>query len=80
MDVQAENESLRAELAELKKTKSTTSKELKFKIGEKKGLSISGLSQRFPVTLYKKDWKYLLRPENVKKILIYINEHEDEMK
>ena len=51
-----ELERLRAENTALKKT---SSKGLSMKISEKGGLSIYGLG-RFPVTLYKEQWKKLL--------------------
>ena len=47
---------LRAENAALKQT---SAKGLSMKISEKGGLSIYGLG-RFPVTLYKEQWKKLL--------------------
>ena len=54
--MQQELERLRAENAALKKT---SAKGLSMKISEKGGLSIYGLG-RFPVTLYKEQWKKLL--------------------
>ncbi len=51
-----ELEKLRAENAALKKT---SAKGLSMKISEKGALSIYGLG-RFPVTLYKEQWKKLL--------------------
>lgn len=76
-NMEQELERLRAENDALRER---ASKKLRFKIGEKGGLSVSGLSQRFPVTLYKQDWKFLLEPENVARILNYIDDHEDELK
>jgi hypothetical protein len=55
-DMKAELEKLRAENAALKKT---SAKGLSLKISEKGGLSVYGLG-RFPVTLYKEQWKKLL--------------------
>ena len=51
-----ELERLRAENESLKKT---SAKGLSMRISEKGGLSIYGLG-RFPVTLYKEQWKKLL--------------------
>jgi hypothetical protein len=51
-----ELERLRAENSALKQT---SAKGLSMKISEKGGLSIYGLG-RFPVTLYKEQWKKLL--------------------
>jgi hypothetical protein len=56
-DERAELERLRAENAQLKSKK--TAGELTFKISEKGGLSVYGLG-RFPVTLYKEQWRKLL--------------------
>ena len=55
-DMAAELARLRAENAALKKT---SAKGLSLKISEKGGLSVYGLG-RFPVTLYKEQWKKLL--------------------
>jgi hypothetical protein len=54
---------LQAELARLKeenaKLKSARGRGLSMKVSEKGGLSVYGLG-RFPVTLYKEQWKKLL--------------------
>ena len=55
-DMKSELERLRAENEALKKT---SAKGLSLKISEKGGLSVYGLG-RFPVTLYKEQWKKLL--------------------
>jgi hypothetical protein len=55
-DIKSELEQLRAENAALKKT---SAKGLSMKVSEKGGLSVYGLG-RFPVTLYKEQWKRLL--------------------
>lgn len=55
-DLKAELERLRAENQALKKT---SSRGLSLKVSEKGGLSVYGLG-RFPVTLYKEQWKKLL--------------------
>jgi len=55
-DMQSELERLRAENQALKKT---SAKGLSLKVSEKGGLSVYGLG-RFPVTLYKEQWKKLL--------------------
>jgi hypothetical protein len=55
-DLKAELEKLKAENAALKKG---TAKGLSMKVSEKGGLSVYGLG-RFPVTLYKEQWKRLL--------------------
>jgi hypothetical protein len=56
-DERAELERLRAENAQLKNKKSAG--DLTLKISEKGGLSVYGLG-RFPVTLYKEQWRKLL--------------------
>jgi hypothetical protein len=55
-EMKQELERLRAENSALKQT---SAKGLSMKISEKGGLSIYGLG-RFPVTLYKEQWKKLL--------------------
>lgn len=55
-ELKKELERLRAENTALKKT---SAKGLSLKISEKGGLSVYGLG-RFPVTLYKEQWKKLL--------------------
>jgi hypothetical protein len=65
-DIKAELEKLRAENAALKKT---TSRGLSMKVSEKGALSVYGLG-RFPVTLYKEQWKRLLEmTEDIKTFL-----------
>jgi hypothetical protein len=55
-DLQAELNRLRSENEALK---ATSKKGLSLKVSEKGGLSVYGLG-RFPVTLYKEQWKKLL--------------------
>jgi hypothetical protein len=55
-DLKKELEKLRAENERLKKS---TSKGISLKVSEKGGVSVYGLG-RFPVTLYKEQWKKLL--------------------
>ncbi len=55
-ELQAELDRLKAENAALKKG---ASKGMSLKVSEKGGLSVYGLG-RFPVTLYKEQWKKLL--------------------
>jgi hypothetical protein len=55
-DMKAELERLRKENEALKKG---ASKGISLKVSEKGGLSVYGLG-RFPVTLYKEQWKRLL--------------------
>ena len=55
-DMRAELERLRKENEALKKG---ASKGISLKVSEKGGLSVYGLG-RFPVTLYKEQWKKLL--------------------
>jgi hypothetical protein len=61
--LEAENRTLREQVAQRKPG------ELRMKISEKGGLSVYGLG-RFPVTLYKEQWKRLLdHAEEIKKFL-----------
>jgi hypothetical protein len=55
-DLKSEIERLRAENASLKKG---TARGISLKVSEKGGVSVYGLG-RFPVTLYKEQWKKLL--------------------
>lgn len=73
-DMKAELERLRAENEALKKTKE---KGLTLKIGEKGGLSVYGLG-RFPVTLYKEQWKRLLDMSD--EIRKFIEANNDKLK
>ena len=61
--LEAENRALREQVAQRKPG------ELRMKISETGGLSVYGLG-RFPVTLYKEQWKRLLdHAEEIKKFL-----------
>ncbi len=69
-DVMKELERLRAENNALKKT---SSKGLSLKVSEKGALSVYGLG-RFPVTLYKEQWKRLLEMADDIKAFISAND------
>ena len=73
-DLKAELEKLKAENAALKKT---SSRGLSMKVSQKGALSIYGLG-RFPVTLYKEQWKKLLDMKS--DILAFIEANNDELK
>ena len=51
---------------------------LGMKVGEKGGLSVYGLSARFPVTLYRQQWERLI--EFVPQIKAFIEVHAAELK
>ena len=74
-DERAELERLRAENAQLKNKK--TAGELTFKISEKGGLSVYGLG-RFPVTLYKEQWRKLL--SKAEEIETFLRENDTQLK
>ncbi len=73
-DVQAELERLRAENARLK---GRSARGLSLKVSEKGALSVYGLG-RFPVTLYKEQWRKLLEMSD--EIRAFLNEHDTELK
>ncbi len=58
-------EELKAKLAQVEKGVETRKRsgDLTFKVGEKGGVSVSGLG-RFPVTLYYEQWNRLLGASN----------------
>jgi hypothetical protein len=74
-DERAELERLRAENAQLKSKKAAG--ELTFKISEKGGLSVYGLG-RFPVTLYKEQWRKLLG--KAEEIETFLRENDTQLK
>ncbi len=71
-DMKAELERLRAENQALKKT---SARGLSLKVSEKGGLSVYGLG-RFPVTLYKEQWKKLLDMADDIRAFIQANDSE----
>lgn len=73
-DLKAELERLKAENNALKKT---SAKGLSLKVSEKGALSVYGLG-RFPVTLYKEQWKKLLGMVN--EINSFIEANDDKLK
>ena len=68
---------LEAENQALKKQVDRKSGELRLKVSEKGGLSIYGLG-RFPVTLYKEQWKRLLDMSD--EIRRFIEENDSQLK
>jgi len=73
-DVKAELEKLRAENAALKKG---TARGLSMKVSEKGALSVYGLG-RFPVTLYKEQWRRLL--EMAEDIKTFMKDNDSALK
>ena len=73
-DMKQELERLRNENAALKQG---AAKGISMKVSEKGGLSIYGLG-RFPVTLYKEQWKKLLDISD--DIRAFLAEHDAELK
>jgi hypothetical protein len=73
-DLKNELERLRAENERLKKG---TSKGISLKVSEKGGVSVYGLG-RFPVTLYKEQWKKLLDMSD--EIRNFINVNDSQLK
>jgi hypothetical protein len=78
--MRAELDKLRAENEALKAKGKGGERALLFKVSEKKGaLSIYGMG-RFPVTLYKSQWKRLLTPDMVKAIETFIADNDASLK
>ncbi|OFZ17902.1 MAG: hypothetical protein A2X94_12740 [Bdellovibrionales bacterium GWB1_55_8] len=75
-DIKAELERLKAENEALKRT-STATKGISLKVSEKGGVSVYGLG-RFPVTLYKEQWKKLL--DSVDDIKAFIQANDSKLK
>jgi hypothetical protein len=73
-DLKAELERLKAENEQLK---SQRGRAVSLKVSEKGGVSVYGLG-RFPVTLYKEQWRRLL--DMADEIRAFIREHESELK
>jgi len=73
-ELKKELERLRAENERLKKG---TSKGISLKVSEKGGVSVYGLG-RFPVTLYKEQWKKLLDMSD--EIRNFIDANESQLK
>lgn len=73
-ELKAEIERLRAENESLKKP---AGGQMSLKVSEKGGLSVYGLG-RFPVTLYKEQWKRLL--EMADDIRTFIHENDSVLK
>ncbi len=75
------DEDLRAELervkAENERLKGQRGRAVSLKVSEKGGVSVYGLG-RFPVTLYKEQWRKLLATTD--EILAFIKEHDAELK
>jgi hypothetical protein len=71
-DVKSELERLRAENERLKRG---SSKGMSLKVSEKGGVSVYGLG-RFPVTLYKEQWKKLLDMSDDIRNFIEVNDSQ----
>jgi hypothetical protein len=75
------DEDLKAELERLRKEneslKQSAVKGISLKVSEKGGLSVYGLG-RFPITLYKEQWRKLLDLSD--QIRAFLAEHDSELK
>ncbi len=69
--LEAENKALKDQIEQRKPG------QLRLKISEKGGLSVYGLG-RFPVTLYKEQWKRLL--EHAEEIKTFLEQNEQQLK
>ncbi len=75
-ELQKQLAQLQMEISKLKAEKQDKPKGLTMKVSEKKALSVYGLN-RFPVTLYKDQWKQLLDEKDT--ILKFIQENDKEL-
>ena len=81
----ATNQELQAKVAELEKANANLvasqpkPKAITVKLGEKGGIVVSGLSGRFPTTLYRTSWQRLLTPEIATLIITFTQENEAEI-
>ncbi len=69
--LEAENKALKDQIEQRKPG------QLRLKISEKGGLSVYGLG-RFPVTLYKEQWKRLL--DHAEEIKTFLQQNEQQLK
>jgi hypothetical protein len=69
--LEAENKALKDQIEQRKPG------QLRLKISEKGGLSVYGLG-RFPVTLYREQWKRLL--EHAEEIKTFLEQNEQQLK
>ena len=81
----ATNQELQAKVAELEQANANLvasqpkPKAITVKLGEKGGVVVSGLSGRFPTTLYRTSWQRLLTKEIATLVLTYIKDNEAEI-
>jgi hypothetical protein len=54
-------------------------REVSVKLGEKGGIVVSGLSGRFPTTLYRTSWQRLLTKDVASLIINFIQDNEAEV-
>jgi multidrug resistance efflux pump len=73
----AENDKLQADKAKLQ-AKVDKRNVLRLKVSEKGGMSIYGMG-RFPVTLYKGQWRRVLTDEFIAEMREFLDVHDDEL-
>ena len=77
----AELESMKAQESQLKAQLAARKKAMRpvrWAVSEKGGLSVYELGRRFPVTLYKGEWKRLIA--HINEIATFIEAHDAELK
>lgn len=74
----SDKDTIRELKAQLAAAKSNGSSGVSFKVGPAGGLSMYGLGQRYPITLYAEGWEILLA--NVPKIEAALKKHAKELK
>lgn len=63
--------------AQVQRLTKVSAAKLRFKVGEKGGVSVFGINSRFPVTLYKDQWHRLI--EAIPALQAFMLEHNSEL-
>ena len=78
LSLQAQIDALKAENAQLKaRDEAKGERPLTFKVSEKGAISVYGLTVRFPVTLYRSQWRRLIA--SLAQLVAFIDAHKEEV-